>query len=90
MNNKRILARLSQLTPEVRNLAEIELREAGLLAQGAPLEEAFPTSSETRDEACDDRCGDAYDKALENCKTDACRMGAVVAYKRCLRKCAEA
>ncbi len=87
MNNKSILTHLSRLTPEVRSLVETELREAGLLAQGAPLEEAFLISSATRDEACEDDCQKEFDETMETCTTDACKFGAALKYARCLKKC---
>ncbi len=87
MNKEQITARLSQFSPEARQLAEAALREEGLLAQDAPLEDAFPTTPSTRDEACCDACDKSFDSTMESCETDACKAGAALKYAKCLKKC---
>lgn len=77
---------LAMLTPAARELLAARLRAEGALAEGAPLDTAFPEAARDIMD-CVVGCQDSYAAAIEACTTDECRAGAAFAYRACVRKC---
>lgn len=82
--------RLAALPAKARELAEIQLRADGALGATDPLEMAFvqdPSATRRDMLDCLIECDEGFDKTMEDCETDACKAGAAIALRKCIKGC---
>ncbi|GEM_PF-4620182 len=90
MLTKSIATRLASLPAKAREIAETQLRADGVLGPNDALERAFeqdPAAARKDMLDCLVECDEGFDETMKDCKTDACKAGAAISLRKCIKGC---